>query len=138
MKTNQDLINLIARFPRPQAALASVLSELHRTHPECDSKELTDFAASLCDVLPNDVARIYASSPAFAKPQIKVCLGLTCLLYGSEEVVGCLSRMGTKTTTTSCLGHCHAAPVLQDLDGSILQASISEDWMDLQRGTFIV
>ena len=120
---------IVARYPRPKAALLPVLWEVQK------AKGYIDFAseqwvASRLGVAPSHVhgcVTFYTmyKQKASGKYHIQVCTTLSCMLRGSDDLMKHLERkLGIHTGETTpdgrfslvrveCLGSCGTAPMFQ-------------------------
>lgn len=125
---------VVADFPRPQAALATVLHALvERQHPL--DHDAMAMAAELCEVEVRSVAEIVAHYPVLQNghsQHTNVCFGLPCSLNGAKEIYEHLkaglspdNASAKEVAMSSCLGHCYAAPVLKLEDGTVCRATLS-------------
>jgi NADH:ubiquinone oxidoreductase subunit E len=123
----------IALYPEPAAALLPVLQAL-QDEAGFIAPEAEVWAAGKLGVAPIRVREVVTYYTMFrrrpaGKTRIEVCRNLSCMLAGSEDLVGFLRERlglppGSDTTadgrltlvTVECLGHCDHAPCLQ-VDG---------------------
>ena len=112
---------LVNAYPRPQAALVPLLHSLVDAGNGI-ADELVQPVADLCNVSPESVRSLidaYQLSGPTPRSDVSVCLGLICYINGGKSVYERLKRdpsiVGADdavVTTTPCVGHCYAAPVL--------------------------
>jgi NADH:ubiquinone oxidoreductase subunit E len=117
---------IIAQYPRPQMALAPLL------HFLLDAEEhLTDESlhvlAEICQVHVPVISEMIASYPILRSEELSypsLCTGLSCYLQGAQELYAYLksdpSLIGEDVrdiSSSSCFGHCYAAPVIKLSDG---------------------
>jgi NADH-quinone oxidoreductase E subunit len=121
--------SLVGRYPEPKAALLPVLWELQRANgwisPAC-----AEWAAARLGVSPAHVHgavtfyTMYRQRPV-GRYHIQVCTTLSCMLRGSDELLGHLSdKLGIhegqvtpdgrfSLQRVECLGSCGTAPMFQ-------------------------
>lgn len=121
--------SLVARYPQPKAAMLPVLWEVQRRRGWIDL-DTERWVAQRLGVEPAHVHGVVTFYTMFhpkpvGKYHIQVCSTLSCMLRGSEDVVGHLQRkLGIKPGETTpdgkfslvkveCLGSCGTAPMLQ-------------------------
>ena len=121
--------SLVARYPQPKAAMLPVLWEVQRRRGWIDL-DTERWVAQRLGVEPAHVHGVVTFYTMFhpkpvGKYHIQVCSTLSCMLRGSEDVVGQLQRkLGIKPGETTpdgkfslvkveCLGSCGTAPMLQ-------------------------
>ena len=123
----EQLAPLVATYPHPQAALVPAL-HLLRDQGSSINDETLPVIAEVCGVETRQVTEMLGhysifqvSSPTCAS----LCLGLICYLRGAKEILdqlqaepSCDDGLGD-VKVSSCLGYCHAAPVIKLSDGSI-------------------
>lgn len=120
---------IVARYPEPRAALLPVLWAVQRTKGWVDLDAETWIAGRL-GVSPAHVHgavtfyTMYKQRPT-GKYHLQVCTTLSCMLRGSDELVGHLEqKLGIHPGETTkdgkfslvcveCLGSCGTAPMLQ-------------------------
>ena len=120
---------LVSRYPEPKAALLMVLWEVQRLRGWIDLDAETWIAKRL-GVSPAHVHGVvtfytmYKPKPS-GRYHIQVCTTLSCMLRGSDELVGHLEKkLGIKVGETTpdgkfslvraeCLGSCDTAPMFQ-------------------------
>lgn len=120
---------LVARYPQPKAAMLPLLWEVQRRRGWIDL-DTERWVAQRLGVEPAHVHGVVTFYTMFhpkpvGKYHIQVCSTLSCMLRGSEDVVGHLQRkLGIKPGETTpdgkfslvkveCLGSCGTAPMLQ-------------------------
>jgi len=121
--------SVVARYPQPKAAMLPVLWEVQRRRGWIDL-DTERWVAQRLGVEPAHVHGVVTFYTMFhpkpvGKYHIQVCSTLSCMLRGSEDVVGQLQRkLGIKPGETTpdgkfslvkveCLGSCGTAPMLQ-------------------------
>jgi NADH-quinone oxidoreductase subunit E len=120
---------VVGRYPEPKAALLPILWLTQRTKGWVDH-EAEGWIAERLGVPPSHVHGVvtfytmYKQRP-WGKYHLQVCTTLSCMLRGSDDLVGHLeNRLGIKTGETTadgrfslvkveCLGSCGTAPMLQ-------------------------
>jgi NADH-quinone oxidoreductase E subunit len=120
---------IVARYPEPKAALLPVLWEVQRASGWVDLKS-EEWVASRLGVAPAHVHgcvtfyTMYKQRPS-GTYHIQVCTTLSCMLRGSDDLVGHLERkLGIHVGETTkdgrfslvrveCLGSCGTAPMFQ-------------------------
>jgi len=120
---------LVARYPNPQGALLPVLWEVQQ-HKGWIDGDCEQWVGERLGVAPSHVHGVvtfysmYKQKPS-GKYHIQVCTTLSCMLRGSDELVGHLERkLGIKVGETTpdgrfslvrveCLGSCGTAPMFQ-------------------------
>jgi len=124
----QRIAEVVARYPRKEAALLSVL---HLVQREVGSISLEEekFIAGILDIKPmkvREVATFYTMilRQALGKYHIQVCSNLSCTLLGVGSIIDYLKEklgigIGETTldrkfslSTVECLGACEQAPCL--------------------------
>jgi NADH-quinone oxidoreductase E subunit len=120
---------VIARYPEPKAALLPILWMVQRQKGWVDL-ESEQWVAQRLGVSPAHVHGVVTFYTMFkqkssGKYHIQVCTTLSCMLRGSDELVGHLQKkLGIKPGETTpdgkfslvkveCLGSCGTAPMLQ-------------------------
>ena len=125
----QTVDTLVARYPKPKAALLPVLWEVQQAKGWVDG-ESEAWVANRLGVSPAHVHgavtfyTMYKQKPS-GKYHIQVCTTLSCMLRGSDELVEHLEKkLGIKTgevtpdgkfslVRVECLGSCGTAPMFQ-------------------------
>lgn len=120
---------LVARYPEPKAAMLPVLWEVQRHHGSVGA-DAEEWVAGRLGVSPAHVHGVvtfytmYKQRPS-GRHHIQVCTTLSCMLRGSDELVGHLKRkLGIDVGETTpdgrfslvrveCLGSCGTAPMFQ-------------------------
>jgi NADH-quinone oxidoreductase subunit E len=127
-KTKRALEDIIARYPKKEAALLPVL---HITQKEFGhiSAQGEKLVASLLDISPVQVREVVTfytmiNQEPVGKYHIQVCANLSCTLLGAESLVEYLCgklgiQIGETTpdkkftlSTVQCLGACEEAPCM--------------------------
>lgn len=126
----QELKQILSRYPNPMAACIPVLHLCQRANGAWVSTEVIEFVArrlELSTAHVKGVVTFYSlfNTEAPGKHQVWVCRTLSCALRGGEKLVEhCEKRLGIKvgeTTkdgrvtlrTAECLASCGTAPVMQ-------------------------
>jgi NADH-quinone oxidoreductase E subunit len=120
---------IVAKYPKPQAALLPVLWEMQRQNGWIDG-QCERWAADRLGVSPAHVHgtvsfyTMYRQRP-MGKYHIQVCTTLSCMLRGSDDLLGHLEKkLGVKEghvtpdgrfslVRVECLGSCGTAPMFQ-------------------------
>jgi NADH-quinone oxidoreductase subunit E len=120
---------IVAKYPQPKAAILPVLWEVQKAKGYIDLAS-EDWVASRLGVSASHVHgcvtfyTMYKQKPS-GRHHIQVCTTLSCMLRGSDELVGHLEKkLGIKTGQTTpdgkfslvrveCLGSCGTAPMFQ-------------------------
>jgi NADH-quinone oxidoreductase subunit E len=120
---------IVKRYPEPRAALLPVLWEMQRCKGWIDG-ECEVWAAERLGTSPAHVHgavsfyTMYKQKPS-GRHHIQVCTTLSCMLRGSDELVGHLEKkLGIRVGETTpdgkfslvrveCLGSCGTAPMFQ-------------------------
>lgn len=124
-------------YPHPPAALLPSLHALVDIGESIDG-ETQAVLAEMCGVEAASVDALLRRYPALRKrapSSDALCFGTICYLRGAPEIYEQLlqapagngngSRAGG-VTTSPCLGHCYAAPVLRGSDGLLHQVTLTE------------
>ncbi len=120
---------IVAKYPQPKAAILPVLWEVQKAKGYIDLHS-EEWVASRLGVAASHVHgcvtfyTMYKQRPS-GRHHIQVCTTLSCMLRGSDELVGHLEKkLGIKTGQTTpdgkfslvrveCLGSCGTAPMFQ-------------------------
>jgi NADH:ubiquinone oxidoreductase subunit E len=126
----QRLQPLVANYPHAQAAVVPALHALLEAREPLENDALA-VVAELCEVEVGSIADLVAYYPIFQNGDschTGVCFGLPCYLNGAREVFEQMKaeRNGNAVSVSSCLGHCYAAPVIRQEDGSLCRALLSK------------
>jgi len=122
----EQLAPLVANYPHPQAALVPAL-HLLRDQGSPINDETLPVIADVCGVDARQITEMLGHYSIFQNPSptcASLCMGLICYLHGANEILdelkaeSCDSRL-EQVKVSSCLGYCHAAPVVKLGDGSI-------------------
>ena len=127
-KTKKAVEEIVARYPRKEAAILPVL---HLVQQEfgCISSEEEKLVAELLEVKPikvREVVTFYTmlNREPLGKYHIQVCSNLSCSLLGAENMIDYLKKklgieVGETTqdkkftlSTVECLGACEQAPCM--------------------------
>lgn len=119
---NQQLQKLLSALPHPQAALAPLVGALMATERQV-SDELQVMLAEECGVPLDQVRQMVAAFESCLNPEdaTGVCGDVVCNLSGARDIYVFLkesSQGEIPVVLTSCLGYCHAAPVVRKPDGT--------------------
>lgn len=127
-QTNQEIEQILSRYPTKQAALLPVLWCAHREFGQISS-EVIDLVAKRLGLSPAHVYGVvtfytmYQTKP-IGKHHIQVCQTLPCALMGCERIVDQITkRLGIQVgettedrcftlSTVECLASCDTAPVM--------------------------
>lgn len=144
-KTKKKVLDLIARYPKKEAALLPVLHAAQREFGYID-KDTEKMVAGLLDIKPIQVREVvtfytmYNRRP-IGKYHIQVCSNLSCSLLGAESLLDFLLKklnigLGETTedkkftvSTVECLGACEQAPCMMvnfDYYGGLDEAKIEK------------
>jgi NADH:ubiquinone oxidoreductase subunit E len=118
----------IRSYPRPEAALIPSLQVLLDAEASID-EEARAVLAEMCGVEVGTVEELLRRHSIFQEqhaPCPTLCFGAVCYLRGAKEIYDQL-RLHLSSDddpieevgTSSCLGHCYAAPVLRMNDGML-------------------
>jgi len=124
--TQKKIKELIARYPKKQAAILPVIHLVQREKGYISDEE-EKLVAELLEIKPikvREVVTFYSmlSQKPLGKYHIQVCSNLTCSIMGAEKLIDYLSeKLGIKPGETSedgkytlstveCLGACEQAP----------------------------
>jgi len=127
-KTKKAVKEILARYPRKEAAILPVL-HLAQQEFGCISSEEEKLIADLLEVKPikvREVVTFYTmlNREPLGKYHIQVCSSLSCSLLGAERLIDYLKRklgieLGETTedkkftlSTVECLGACEQAPCM--------------------------
>ncbi|HEV8426538.1 MAG TPA: NAD(P)H-dependent oxidoreductase subunit E [Pyrinomonadaceae bacterium] len=123
----EQLAPLVANYPHPQAALVPAL-HLLRDQGSPINDETLPVIADVCGVEARQITELLGHYAIFQNPSptcASLCMGLICYLRGAKEILDqlkaeppCDSRL-EQVKVSSCLGYCHAAPVIKLSDDSI-------------------
>jgi NADH-quinone oxidoreductase subunit E len=120
---------IVAKYPQPKAALLPVLWEVQNAKGSIDL-QAEEWVANRLGVAPSHVHgcvtfyTMYKPRPT-GRHHIQLCTTLSCMLRGSDELLGHLERkLGIKPGETTadgkfslvrveCLGSCGTAPMFQ-------------------------
>ena len=120
---------IVAKYPQPKAAVLPVLWEVQKAKGYVDAAAEA-WVASRLRVAPAHIHgcvtfyTMYKQRPS-GRHHIQVCTTLSCMLRGSDELVGHLEkRLGIRVGETTadgkyslvrveCLGSCDTAPMFQ-------------------------
>lgn len=123
-------------YPHPQAALLPSLHALLDIGESIDGEAQT-VLAEMCGVEAGAIDVLLRRYPALQKrapSHNALCFGAVCYLRGAPEIYEQLLQEPTGNgngsltsgvTTSPCLGHCYAAPVLRASDGQLHQVTLS-------------
>jgi len=127
-KTKKAVEEIVARYPRKEAAILPVL-HLAQQEFGCISSEEEKLVAELLEVKPikvREVVTFYTmlNREPLGKYHIQVCSNLSCSLLGAENMIDYLKKklgieVGETTqdkkftlSTVECLGACEQAPCM--------------------------
>lgn len=125
----------VESYPRPQAALLPTLHALLDLEGGIDG-ETQSVLAEMCGVEAVAVDLLVRRYPALQKrapSRDALCFGAICYLRGAPEIYDQLLEgppgdgpLAGGVTTSPCLGHCYAAPVLRASDGQLHQVTLTD------------
>jgi NADH:ubiquinone oxidoreductase subunit E len=128
-----QLAPLVENYPHPQAALVPALHLLRDQGSPIDAETLV-VIADVCGVETRQISELLSHYSIFQNPSsthASLCMGFICYLHGAKEILdqlkvepSCDDRL-KHINVSSCLGYCHAAPVLRLGDGTLCKITKS-------------
>ena len=129
----------ISSYTHPQAALLPSLHALLDSGESIDG-ETQAVLAEMCGVDAGAVDALLRRYPVLQKrapSRDALCFGAVCYLRGAPEIYERLleepagggngnGSIAGHVTTSPCLGHCYAAPVLRAGDGQLHQVTLTD------------
>ena len=129
----EKLAQLVANYPHPQAALVPAL-HLLRDEGGSITGETLAVIVDACKVEAQHVSEIcsyYSMFNGSSANHASLCMGLICYLHGAKEIFDDLKAEPRSQNpiehvkVSTCLGYCHAAPVMALADGTICKITKS-------------
>jgi NADH:ubiquinone oxidoreductase subunit E len=129
----EHLAPLVGNYPHPQAALVPALQLLRERGSLINDETLT-VLADVCGVETRQITELLGYYSIFQNPSPTpawLCMGLICYLHGAKEALDQFKAEPPSddrlkdVKVSSCLGYCHAAPVLKLADGTLCKITKS-------------
>lgn len=122
--SNKENKSLKKKYPHPQMGLSETLKNVFLEKGTLSDNDIKHIA-EVCQTDEKNVREIVEHYDYFDKKcanTISVCFGLPCYINGAEMIFNDLQNEnqplngdGKKVIAASCLGYCHAAPVVLEI-----------------------
>lgn len=129
----QELENLLQLFPRPQMALVPMLHVLLEKEGRIPPAVLPLLAQGCCAEVAQieDILQHYPIFHDGVHAGARVCFGLVCWINGAAKLHQRLTSESQCheqfSATTQCIGHCYAAPAVQNPDGTLCKFHAADE-----------
>jgi len=127
VELREQLTSIVGSYPHPQAALVPALHLLRDQGSPINDETLT-VIADVCGVETRQITEMLGHYSVFQNPSpthASLCMGFICYLHGAKEILDQLKAEPSEddrlrhVNVSSCLGYCHAAPVIKLGDGTL-------------------